>query len=226
MVKQIDFGDSAVPQLGNESYANGTSAIEKLSGKNMNGFSLSINAIFILVQTVCSCLAGVYNEYLLKTKGSDINIYIQNVFMYLDSILCNLILLLLQGQLLSAFSPESISEIFRFKVVIIMINNCAIGIITSFFLKYMNSILKTFASALELVFTAVLCFILFSIPIYINTILAIAIVSIAVYLYSQSPVVNNNKIVHVKDYEDKRLLNDSDDEEDILVMDEVLVKSS
>lgn len=226
MVKQIDFGDSAVPQLGNESHTNGTSALENVSGKNMNGFNLSINAIFILVQTVCSCLAGVYNEYLLKTKGSDINIYIQNVFMYLDSILCNLILLLLQGQLLSAFTPESISEIFQFKVVIIMINNCAIGIITSFFLKYMNSILKTFASALELVFTAVLCFILFSIPIYINTILAIAIVSIAVYLYSQSPVVNNSKVVHVKDYEDKRLLNDSDDEEDILVMDEVLVKST
>lgn len=226
MVKQIDFGDSAVPQLSHESHTNGTSAIENISGKNMNGFSLSINAIFILIQTVCSCLAGVYNEYLLKTKGSDINIYIQNVFMYLDSILCNLILLLLQGQLLSAFTPDSISEIFQFKVVIIMINNCAIGIITSFFLKYMNSILKTFASALELVFTAVLCFILFSIPIYINTILAIAIVSIAVYLYSQSPVVNNSKIAHIKDYEDKRLLNDSDDEEDILVMDEVLVKSS
>lgn len=224
MVKQIDFGDSAVPQL--ESHTNGTSHIESISGKNMNGFNLSINAIFILVQTVCSCLAGVYNEYLLKTKGSDINIYIQNVFMYLDSILCNLILLLLQGQLLSAFTPDSIREIFRFKVVIIMINNCAIGIITSFFLKYMNSILKTFASAMELVFTAVLCFILFSIPIYINTILAIAIVSIAVYLYSQSPVVNNSKVVQIKDYEDKRLLNDSDDEEDILVMDEVLVKSS
>ncbi|CAO1311743.1 unnamed protein product [Diamesa serratosioi] len=226
MVKQIDFGDSAVPKLDNESHANGTVAIENISGKNMNGFNLSINAIFILVQTVCSCLAGVYNEYLLKTKGSDINIYIQNVFMYLDSILCNLILLLLQGQLLSAFTPDSISEIFRLKVVVIMINNCAIGIITSFFLKYMNSILKTFASALELIFTAVLCFILFSIPIYINTILAIAIVSIAVYLYSQSPVINNSKVIHIKDYEDKRLLNDSDDEEDILVMDEVLVKSS
>ena len=38
----------------------------------------------------------------------------------------------------------------------IIANNAAIGIVTSFFLRHLNSILKTFASALELMFTAVL----------------------------------------------------------------------
>ena len=37
--------------------------------------------------------AGVYNEYLIKGEGADIHIMIQNIFMYLDSILCNVILL-------------------------------------------------------------------------------------------------------------------------------------
>ncbi|CAF3483952.1 unnamed protein product [Adineta steineri] len=54
----------------------------------------------------------------------------------------------------------------------------------------MDSILKTFASALELLFTSVLAWILFSIPISSNTFLAIIVVFIAMYLYSTNPVVN------------------------------------
>lgn len=213
MVKQINFGD-ADPVATNEAKV----------PKNHHGFDLSINAVFILIQTVCSCLAGVYNEYLLKDQGKDINIYIQNVFMYIDSILCNALLLLLTGNIKSAFASENLSEMFRPGVLLIAINSCCIGIVTSFFLKYMNSILKTFASALELVFTAILCWILFSIPIYLNTVLAIAIVSVAVYLYSQSPVVNTAKAGKTNDFEDKRALLTEDDEDDVLQMDEVIVK--
>lgn len=76
------------------------------------------------------------------------------------------------------------------QVVLVIINNAAIGIVTSFFLHSLNSILKTFASALELVFTAILSKIFFDIPIYSNTVCAIIIVSIAVFVYSQNPVVN------------------------------------
>lgn len=166
----------------------------KVSGKNTSGFDFSFSALLIIAQTIFSCLAGVYNEYLLKDKGSEVNIFVQNVFMYLDSIVCNAVILFFKGDLLSAFTTESLQAIFRFKVIIIIVNNAAIGIVTSFFLKYMNSILKTFASALELLFTAVLCYFLFAIPIYINTALAIAVVSLAIYLYSQSPVVNLGKV--------------------------------
>lgn len=162
--------------------------------KNMTGFDLSISAVFILAQTICSCLAGVYNEYLLKDKGAEVNIFVQNVFMYVDSIICNAMILLLRGELLDAFSAQNLGSIWRFSVIIIIVNNAAIGIVTSFFLKYMNSILKTFASALELLFTAVLCYFLFAIPIYMNTALAIAVVSYAIYLYTQSPVVNLGKV--------------------------------
>lgn len=186
-------------------------------GKNISGFDLSFSAVLILVQTVCSCLAGVYNEYLLKRKGSDINIYVQNVFMYLDSIVCNLFILMFRGELAAVVTREHLAEVFRFEVLVIMVNNAAIGIITSFFLKYMNSILKTFASALELMFTAILCYLLFSIPIYLNTVLAIFVVSYSIYLYSLNPVVNlaNKPGVpsgegKAKDESRKALLNDDD----------------
>lgn len=215
MVKQIDFGDTPV-----------SVSSEANKPKNTQGFDLSINAIFILIQTVCSCLAGVYNEYLLKDKGQDINIYIQNVFMYIDSILCNGLLMLMQGNIVSAFRFENLRELFTPWVVLIAINNCCIGIVTSFFLKYMNSILKTFASAFELLFTAILCWVLFSIPIHLNTVLAIAIVSISVYLYTQSPVVNTGKLSVRRDFDDKRALLTEEDEDELLQMDEVLVKNT
>lgn len=134
-----------------------------------------------------------YNEYLLKGDGAGVNMYVQNIFMYMDSILCNAGILFCQGNLKDAYTRDSLASIFQFKVIIIMFNNAAIGIITSFFLKNLNSILKTFASALELMFTALLCWVLFGIPIYINTFLAISIVSYAVLLYSQNPVVNEGK---------------------------------
>ncbi|XP_055612457.1 UDP-galactose transporter senju [Uranotaenia lowii] len=195
------------------------------NGKNMSGFGLSFSAVLILVQTVCSCLAGVYNEYLLKRKGSDINIYVQNVFMYLDSIVCNLLILMLRGELSAAVTTEHLVEVFRFEVLVIMINNAAIGIITSFFLKYMNSILKTFASALELLFTAILSFLLFSIPIYLNTVLAIVVVSYSIYLYSLNPVVNlaskSSTTSSVRQDESRKGLMDSDGDDTELQMEEV-----
>ncbi|EDW54330.1 UDP-galactose transporter senju [Drosophila sechellia] len=204
MMKQVDFGsfysdanddsESAAIQQQLQSHNKTTAAGTHAHGKNMSGFDFSLSAVFILAQTICSCLAGVYNEYLLKDKGADVNIFVQNVFMYLDSIVCNAVILLLRGELIDAFSPQNLGSIMRFSVLIIIVNNAAIGIVTSFFLKYMNSILKTFASALELLFTAVLCYFLFSIPIYMNTALAIAVVSYAIYLYTQSPVVNMGKV--------------------------------
>ncbi|KAK7792619.1 hypothetical protein R5R35_009152 [Gryllus longicercus] len=188
MIKQLDLADFSH----HSTAKNGTSS----DSNSYFHFGLNINIMLIFVQTVCSCFAGVYNEYLLKGVGAEVNIFVQNVFMYVDSIVCNAGLLLLQGDLLGAFSAKALSSVFTFKVLIIMMNNAAIGIITSFFLKNLNSILKTFASALELMFTAIFCYIIFGIPIYLNTVLAISIVSYAVYLYSQNPVVNQPKEQH------------------------------
>ncbi|XP_044255662.1 UDP-galactose transporter senju [Tribolium madens] len=161
--------------------------------KSLSFDIIGVNGIFILLQIFCSCLAGVYNEYLLKKQGADVNIFIQNVFMYLDSIVCNVVLLGVRGHLTTAFTYENIFKVFHYKVLLVMFNNAAIGIVTSFFLKTLNSILKTFASALELVLTALLSYAFFSIPIYLNTVLAIATVMYAVYLYSQNPVSNTTK---------------------------------
>lgn len=175
------------------SYSHSSSSTKEMQLQDYINTSL----ILILVQVFSSCFAGVYNEYILKEKDNNVDIMLQNVFMYIDSIICNVLLLCVyvpndgrRGGLIEAFSLDSLSQVFYFKVVLIMINNAAIGIVTSFFLKNLNSILKTFASALELMFTGVLSWIIFDIPLDFSTVIAIGIVSLATWLYSKNPVQN------------------------------------
>lgn len=160
----------------------------------------------------CSCFAGVYNEYLLKSDRTiQVDLMLQNAFMYLNSIICNLILLIYfdyQQPTVSAIDKfvHTVQLIFSGKeilVAFIILNNAAVGLVTSLFLKSMTSILKTFASALELLFTSILAWILFSIPVSIYTFIAIFIVSMAVYLYSINPVVNLPKTNENSDDDNK-----------------------
>ncbi|KAM3964184.1 UDP-galactose transporter senju [Aphomia sociella] len=162
-----------------------------------NIYFLSIN-----FQNFCSCLAGTYNEYLLKTKGSDVDIFLQNVFMYLDSVICNFFILMFKGELGGIFDDfQSLGDIF---VILITVNSAIVGIVTSFFLKNLNSILKTYASALELIITAVVCYILFTIPITWYTVMSICFVIIAVTMYFKNPV--NNAIPTAVDNRDRKPL--------------------
>ena len=158
---------------------------------------LDIHIVLILLQVFCSCFAGVYNEFLLKDTGCEVHIMMANVFMYVQSILCNIVALGLKGELFTAFTVTGLAAIGRPSVLTIIANNAAIGIVTSLFLRTLNSILKTFASALELMFTAILCWIIFGIAIDVFTLLALAIVIAATYLYAQNPVVNKarNEVV-------------------------------
>ncbi|KAG0714617.1 UDP-galactose transporter senju [Chionoecetes opilio] len=158
----------------------------------------SVYTLLILVQIFCSCLAGVYNEKLLKDTGVEVPIMVQNIFMYIDSILCGVAVLAFRGEMQSAFTRFALSLVWKRSVVMVIINNAAVGIVTSLFLKNLNSILKTFASALELVFIAILSWIIFSIPIDLWTATAIALVTYATFMYAQSPVVNRGRLDEVE----------------------------
>ncbi len=159
---------------------------------------VNTSLILILVQVFSSCFAGVYNEYLLKEKDNNVDIMLQNFFMYFDSIVCNIIFLCIyvpndgsSGGLINAFSIESLKNVLNIKVILIMLNNAAIGIVTSFFLRFLNSILKAFASALELMITGILSWLIFGIELDMSTVFSILIVSVATYIYSKHPVNNS-----------------------------------
>merc|ERR550519_938258 len=50
--------------------------------------SYTTGIVFMLIQVLCSSVAGVYNEYLIKGEGADVHIMIQNVFMLIQ-VLCS-----------------------------------------------------------------------------------------------------------------------------------------
>ncbi|RXG72578.1 CMP-sialic acid transporter 3 [Armadillidium vulgare] len=145
----------------------------------------------VLFQVFCSCLAGVYNEKLLKHFGNaGVGTLPQNIYMCFNSILFNAIALCFIEDVSKAFSRATLLQLWNVNVVIIILNNAAVGIVTAFFLKSLNSIMKNYASALELIFTAILSWIIFGIKIGIWTILSITLVIYATFLYLENPVIN------------------------------------
>ncbi len=114
------------------------------------------------------------------------------MFMYSNSIVCNAVFLVIfsEQKLETALEWDSIRSVLHIKVVLLVCNNAAMGLVTSVFLKHLNSILKNFASALELMLTMVLSWAIFGIQVTIFGILSTTSVVFAVQLYSRNPVVN------------------------------------
>ena len=160
---------------------------------------------FLLFQVCCSVLAGVYNEYIIKNvAGTNVDIMLQNAYMYLTSIFCNFLFIVTQQNLvlsanneehITSSSHEEVSSFFHGLdnsiVTAIIVCNASIGIMTSLFIKTFNSVLKTFVSALELVLTAILSFLIFGIPIYWNTSVSVLVVSGAIMMYVTNPIISN-----------------------------------
>lgn len=65
------------------------------------------------------------------------------------------------------------------------------GVVTSLLLHSLNSIMKVFATAIELVLIALLSWMLFGYPITLQTAVAVCIVSFSVILYAKHPIVKS-----------------------------------
>jgi len=157
------------------------------SDRKINFFSFAM--VLMLVQVFCSCFAGVYNEYLLKGMAGDVHTMVQNFFMYSDSVLINLMVLVYQGELGPALQSENLNQIFGNSTVLaIIVNNAIMGITVSLFLKYLNSVLKQFASAAEIAGSAFFGWMLFGIQIRTEMYVSILMVVVAIHMYSKYPL--------------------------------------
>lgn len=226
--------------------------IVKELGRGSDGLSLdgivNYHLLTIILQLCCSCFAGVYNEYLLKdSHGPEVDILIQNIYMYADSILCNAVFILFSSWNISSSSlpspsaTASVEEVsslmdlsFLERPVIwaIMLNGAIAGITTSFFLKSLNSILKTFAATIEIVISAIVCWFIFSIPIDRYTFASVMIIFFAIYIYSRKPMTlqqspgNSSTLPvsykHVQTDDTDILIEDTDDDDLADVLDDIL----
>uniref|UniRef100_A0A7S4FQ23 Uncharacterized protein n=1 Tax=Eutreptiella gymnastica TaxID=73025 RepID=A0A7S4FQ23_9EUGL len=138
----------------------------------------------IALQVGAGVFASVFNETLLK-KQPQISVNLQNVFMYLHSIVANAVVLAFKGELTTALHAENLWPILSPYVFPIGLIMATIGIVTSWFLKYLDSIRKTIASALEIFVDALMTWVLFGIPVGFTTVCATFLVSGGIYLYSR-----------------------------------------
>ncbi|KAJ0401698.1 hypothetical protein P43SY_006148 [Pythium insidiosum] len=156
----------------------------------------------LMVQMLSSTFAGVYNEVLLKKQvKSALNL--QNVFMYLDSILCTTAMLVLglTGQSFAeVVQPANIAVLFSFYVLPMVLIMSFIGVVTSLFLKTLDSVRKAIASALELVFLPVLSALLFGVPITPALVVSVLFVSSGVYIYSLPVATATDSVLPTKSY--------------------------
>lgn len=70
----------------------------------------------------------------------------------------------------------------------IVLNSAIYGVVTSLLIHSLNSIMKVFATAIELILVAIFSCVMLSYPITWQTMLAVSIVSCSIVLYAKNPV--------------------------------------
>ncbi|GAB9475139.1 Drug/metabolite transporter [Globisporangium polare] len=171
----------AIKTLGSSSSSSGkAAAAAAVAGPTLFAYGL------LMIQMLSSTFAGVYNEVLLK-KQNKIPLNLQNIFMYMDSILCTVTMLALglTGQSFAqVVQPAELKVLFSLYVLPMVLIMSVIGVVTSLFLKALDSVRKAIASALELVFLPLLSAVLFGVPLTLSMVVAVVCVASGVYIYS------------------------------------------
>ncbi|KDO21889.1 hypothetical protein SPRG_12391 [Saprolegnia parasitica CBS 223.65] len=141
----------------------------------------------LMVQILSSTFAGVYNEALLKTYDKNLSIHFQNTIMYLDSIVFVMLCLALGITGVSfrdATDVKNLEALTHWPVLMMVLIMSFIGVVTSLFLKYLDSVRKAIASGLELVVLPILASLLFGTVLTGYLVLSVALVAGGIYLYS------------------------------------------
>ena len=192
MLKQISFVDQT------------SQSSQSLQGLGYLSFTIS-SFILMMVQIFSSVIANVYNEFLLKDK-KHLNLWLQNLFMYLNGFILNFLVCLIKAHLRqekgkgesltilqTVYNP--ITEInlfqnFSLPHYLLILNQAFLGIFASLLLKYLNSIVKALSTAIEMSLSAVLQFLLLGIAVNgFKNYLAFGMALGSIYLYALNPIL-------------------------------------
>ncbi|KAL8479647.1 hypothetical protein ACS0TY_026525 [Phlomoides rotata] len=137
--------------------------------------------VYTLIFVTVPSMASVFNEYALKSQY-DTSIYLQNLFLYGYGAIFNFL-----GILVSAIfkGPGSfnILEGHSKATMLLICNNAAQGILSSFFFKYADTILKKYSSTVATIFTGIASAALFGHTLTINFMLGISVVFISMHQF-------------------------------------------
>lgn len=137
--------------------------------------------IYTLIFVTVPSLASVYNEYALKSQY-ETSIYLQNLFLYGYGAIFNF-LAIIGITVVKGPSSFNILEGHSKATMLLICNNAAQGILSSFFFKYADTILKKYSSTVATIFTGIASAVLFGHKLTINFILGISIVFISMHQF-------------------------------------------
>ncbi|PSR98316.1 CMP-sialic acid transporter 2 like [Actinidia chinensis var. chinensis] len=140
--------------------------------------------MYTLIFVTVPSLASVFNEYALKSQY-DTSIYLQNLFLYGYGAIFNFLAIL--G--IAIFKGPSSFDIFQGHskaTMLLIFNNAAQGILSSFFFKYADTILKKYSSTVATIFTGIASAALFGHTLTINFMLGISVVFISMHQFFSS----------------------------------------
>ncbi|XP_011014986.1 PREDICTED: CMP-sialic acid transporter 3-like isoform X2 [Populus euphratica] len=152
------------------------------AGSTAMGLSVATGAyLYTLIFVTVPSFASVYNEYALKSQF-ETSIYLQNLFLYGYGAIFNFLAILVTA-LLKGPSTLDILHGHSKATMLLICNNAAQGILSSFFFKYADTILKKYSSTVATIFTGIASAVLFGHTLTMNFILGISIVFISMHQF-------------------------------------------
>ncbi|XVF41422.1 hypothetical protein PTKIN_Ptkin01aG0278900 [Pterospermum kingtungense] len=137
--------------------------------------------LYTLIFVTVPSLASVFNEYALKSQF-ETSIYHQNLFLYGYGAMFNF-LAILGTAIFKGPGSLDILEGHSKATMLLICNNAAQGILSSFFFKYADTILKKYSSTIATIFTGIASSVLFGHTLTINFVLGISIVIISMHQF-------------------------------------------
>lgn len=140
--------------------------------------------MYTLIFVTVPSMASVYNEYALKSQF-ETSIYLQNLFLYGYGAIFNF-LAILGTAIVKGPGSFDILQGHSKATMFLILNNAAQGILSSFFFKYADTILKKYSSTVATIFTGIASAALFGHTLTMNFILGISIVFISMHQFFSS----------------------------------------
>lgn len=151
-------------------------------GSTALGLPITAGAyLYTLIFVTVPSMASVYNEYALKSQY-DTSIYLQNLFLYGYGAIFNF-LAILGMAIVKGPSAFDILQGHSRATMFLIANNAAQGILSSFFFKYADTILKKYSSTVATIFTGIASAVLFGHKLTMNFVLGISIVFISMHQF-------------------------------------------
>ncbi|KAI5402089.1 CMP-sialic acid transporter 3, variant 2 [Lathyrus oleraceus] len=175
-------------------------------GTTALGLPVTMGAyVYTFIFVTVPSMASVYNEYALKSQY-DTSIYLQNLFLYGYGAMFNFLGIVVSA-IVKGPSSFDILEGHSKATMLLIANNAAQGILSSFFFKYADTILKKYSSTVATIFTGIASAVLFGHKLTMNFLIGISIVFISMHQFF-SPLAKvrdeQNGVLELPEVQDKQ----------------------